>query len=66
MVVIAKSKRKINLVDDKIDDKSDEQDKKKLAYLVSIIIILIVVYNSEIHNDCRLSKKVGVTVAENI
>lgn len=51
LVVIDKPKIKINLVekmDDKVNDEADE-NKRRVAYLASIITIVIIAYNSQIH-----------------
>lgn len=51
LIVIDKPKIKINLVeemDDKVNDEADEH-KRRVAYLASIITIVIIAYNSQIH-----------------
>lgn len=48
MVIIVKPKMRINLVDNKVDGKDNEL-KKKTVYLLYIIIISTIVYNSQIH-----------------
>lgn len=51
LVVIDRPKMKINLVD-KVDDKvNDEANKykRRVAYLISIVTIITIAYNSQIY-----------------
>lgn len=66
-MMIDKPEMKINLVDE-VDDKVNyeaNEHKKRAAYLVSIITIITIAYNSQIYKYHGMWGKDGVAITQN-